>query len=563
MTNTREDVTKIVAYIAKKSQKSGRVAARQKNEDKMILYNTVKEVQIVQSGNDYKLQYKLVKDTDWQDAGTFNRAVASWTVSATGGTIKVTAHPQSQSKEVKVRGANGSWSGNVMSGTIQYYQDDKKTWAATGATYSVDATVRYNEGKKQATVSGSWTAEGVFKAVNVSNTARNVTAAIFDPTLGDITFDGTNLNVKLYSSINGSETRTFTNRTIPVPASKVKPTISMDWGNTGTLTVNTNPSASSARTVAIFDPTNSDVSFDGTNLNVTLYASMDGSETKTPTHRTIAVPASKVRPTISMNWGDNGALTVNTNPASSSPSTMAIFDPVSADISVSNNTINVHLYASMNGSETKTDTHRVIPVPSSVIHPLLSGNWASGTLTINSNPAAASALTYGIFDTTPQDVTWTGNTGVIKVYVNQDGGETKIDTGKRLTVTANVVPTISGNWNSGTLTINSNPAAASAKTYSIFDTTSADVSWSGAVGTVAVYVNQDGGETKIDTGKRLTVNAPFTKYTFKKAYGVNDQPYRGAIYDSHGNQLSSENYYWYGYNYNFGTTVNTELWRHN
>ena len=217
----------------------------------------------------------------------------------------------------------------------------------------------------------------------------------------------------------------------------------------------------------------------------------------------------------------------------------------------------------MNGSETKTDTHRILPVPLSVVRPLLSGSWSNGTLTVSSNPSAYSALTYGIFDTANEDVTWSGNLCTIKVYVSMNGGETKIDTGKRLQVAANVHPTIGGSWLNGTLTITTNPSASSNKTYAIFDTANDDVSWSGVTATISVYVNQDGGETKIDTGKRLQVNAPFTKYTFKKAYGTNDQPYRGAIYDSRGNQLSGENYYWYGYNYNFSSTVNVDLWRHN
>ena len=147
LSNNRADITKIVADTIKKTSKGSRVANRQNKETREILYNTVKDVQIVASGNGYKLQYKLVKDTDWTDGGNFSRAVTGWSVSVPGtGTIRVTAKPQDQYKDVKVRGTTGAWNGNVYSGPIQYSSDDGKTWASTKTNYSVDATVRYNAG---------------------------------------------------------------------------------------------------------------------------------------------------------------------------------------------------------------------------------------------------------------------------------------------------------------------------------------------------------------------------------------------------------------------------------
>ena len=69
MSNKQDDIARIVAQEKKKQNKSGRAGSRQSKQTREILYNTVKEVQI--SGpndkNKYKLQYKLVKDTDWKD----------------------------------------------------------------------------------------------------------------------------------------------------------------------------------------------------------------------------------------------------------------------------------------------------------------------------------------------------------------------------------------------------------------------------------------------------------------------------------------------------------------
>ena len=147
LSNSRSDVTRIVADTIKTTSKGSRVATRQNKETREILYNTVKEIRITETGGQYKLQYKLVKDVDWQDAGNFNKAVTSWAVSVpAAGTIRVTAKPQNQHKDVKVRGNTGKWSGNEYAGTITYSDDGGKNWKSTKTTYKVDATVRYNAG---------------------------------------------------------------------------------------------------------------------------------------------------------------------------------------------------------------------------------------------------------------------------------------------------------------------------------------------------------------------------------------------------------------------------------
>lgn len=87
----------------------------------------------------------------------------------------------------------------------------------------------------------------------------------------------------------------------------------------------------------------------------------------------------------------------------------------------------------------------------------LSGTWSGGTFTVNATPQG-NTLSAQLFDLTSSDVTWQGRTGTIKVYANLNGGETKYDTGKRLSVTAPVTPTtLSGSWSGRTFTVTADP----------------------------------------------------------------------------------------------------------
>lgn len=567
LSNKRDDLPKMVAEAKKKAAKSGRVAARKEKETKQIILNTVKNVRITgPTNNQYTLQYQLVKDTDdvWNNAGNFSRAVTSWGLTASEGTITVTALPQNQKKLVYVRAGAATRAGNVYTGDIQY-SGDKKSWSKTGESYSVDATERYNQGKRDAVVVGNWD-NGTFTAYNQSNSSKKVTTAIFDLTSEDVSWSGRTGTISLYANKDGGETKLFTGKTLTVTAPVQHPTIGFDWGNTGILIVSTNPSASSNRTVAFFDPVSADVTLSGSTLNVKLYASIDGSETKTFTNRTLPVPLSMVHPTISPTWGNTGTLTITTTPESSVPSTVAIFDPTSSDVTLSGSTLYVSLYASMDGSETRTYTNRILPVPTSAIHPTIGLNWGNnGTLTITTTPASSSPRTVAFFTPTAAEITWSSNYhhGEFPLCVSVDGSETRTNTGKTMSFDVpNQVQTLGQDWNnSGTLTVTANPSGQTA-TMAIFDLRSQDVTWNGVTGTISLYANKNGGETRYATNRKLTVTAPFTSYIFKKAYGVNDQPYKGNIYDANGNMLGG-NYYWYGYGTNFGSAVNVELYRHN
>ena len=117
------------------------------------------------------------------------------------------------------------------------------------------------------------------------------------------------------------------------------------------------------------------------------------------------------------------------------------------------------------------------------------------------------------------------------------------------------------NWSNGTFTAYN--AFNHEKNVYTTIASNADVTWSDKTATVVLKAFTNGSEQAADIGRTLTITAPFTKYTFVKAFDTNDQPYRGPLYDAHGHCLVSGSYFWYGYTQNFSTTVRTELWRHN
>ena len=157
LSNKQDDVTKILAEEIKKYNKSSRVNARQTSETKEILYNTVKSVRVTgPTNNKYTLQFMLVKDTDWQSGGNFSRAVTSWNVSATGGTITVTAKPQEQSKAITVRQGKVTRTGAIFNGDIEYKTDTGTNWHVTGATYTVDGTEIWNDAWDNAAAMTVW-----------------------------------------------------------------------------------------------------------------------------------------------------------------------------------------------------------------------------------------------------------------------------------------------------------------------------------------------------------------------------------------------------------------------
>lgn len=70
----------------------------------------LKEVKIDgPTNNEYKLQYKKFSQSQWQDAGTFSRAVASWTLGWSGGIFSAKANPQNQIASTTITQGTASW----------------------------------------------------------------------------------------------------------------------------------------------------------------------------------------------------------------------------------------------------------------------------------------------------------------------------------------------------------------------------------------------------------------------------------------------------------------------
>lgn len=140
MANAKEDLAKVINKATKKTSTGRRSSAAS-------VGRSLKDVTLTGPANNVYTLSKVLTSGETQQIGTFSRAVAQWVVDVpTGGTIRVTAKPQEQSKNLKIRGNTGSWSGNNYTGLIQYSDDDGSHWFSSGARYTVDATPRYYAG---------------------------------------------------------------------------------------------------------------------------------------------------------------------------------------------------------------------------------------------------------------------------------------------------------------------------------------------------------------------------------------------------------------------------------
>lgn len=103
--------------------------------------NAITELQVVPSGDNYKLQKKDFKDTAWVDCGTFSRATTLTGV-WNGGRFIVSASPQGnqQYTDLKsVANADVSWSGRTGTFTVYAYNNGGETPVSTGKTMTVYA----------------------------------------------------------------------------------------------------------------------------------------------------------------------------------------------------------------------------------------------------------------------------------------------------------------------------------------------------------------------------------------------------------------------------------------
>jgi len=110
--------------------------------------NAIWALQIVQDGNNYKLQRQRYNDDGWTDVGTFSRAVTSWTMGWSGGTFTAKANPQNQSCSTQIVQGTVSWDGNNATVPIDGIDSDNPGYQYfTGRNILVDASGRYSAGR--------------------------------------------------------------------------------------------------------------------------------------------------------------------------------------------------------------------------------------------------------------------------------------------------------------------------------------------------------------------------------------------------------------------------------
>ena len=146
-------IAKTRVYIKKPLRVEGdamveSVTLRDKNGSSFTLTeaNTTSIITSVQitppSNNEYKLQYKTMRNKNWTDAGTFSRAVSSFVVGGGNGKVNVTALPQNQTKSVNI--SVDGYASILVNGTYTFralYENDDGDDVPTGATKNVTVNV--------------------------------------------------------------------------------------------------------------------------------------------------------------------------------------------------------------------------------------------------------------------------------------------------------------------------------------------------------------------------------------------------------------------------------------
>ena len=114
------------------------------------LKDSIKSLQITQSGNTYTLQKKNYSDADWVDVGTFSRAT-TLTGAWSSGRFTVSASPQGESKYTDLT-TQGHWGYASGEDPKHYYGgvsatiDGGQTSYSTGCWFNIDASSIYSNG---------------------------------------------------------------------------------------------------------------------------------------------------------------------------------------------------------------------------------------------------------------------------------------------------------------------------------------------------------------------------------------------------------------------------------
>ena len=142
----------------------------------------LKEVKIDgPTNNEYKLQYKKFSQSAWQDAGSFSRAVASWTLGWSGGTFTAKANPQNQSASTTITQGTPTWNGNVATVPILGADSDNPGYPyATGRNVVVDATSIYNAASPASATMGGVSGTGQNHECTITKGDGTTTTLVVD-----------------------------------------------------------------------------------------------------------------------------------------------------------------------------------------------------------------------------------------------------------------------------------------------------------------------------------------------------------------------------------------------
>ena len=142
----------------------------------------LKEVKIDgPTNNEYKLQYKKFSQSAWQDAGSFSRAVASWTLGWSGGTFTAKANPQNQSASTTITQGATTWEGNLATVPIYGADSDNPGYPYfTGRNVVVDASSIYSAASPASAVMGGVSGTGQNHECTITKGDGTTTTLVVD-----------------------------------------------------------------------------------------------------------------------------------------------------------------------------------------------------------------------------------------------------------------------------------------------------------------------------------------------------------------------------------------------
>lgn len=143
LANVKEDVAAIISRQTKKASSGGRSSAT-------VTSKSLKDVTLTGPVNNVYSLKKVLNNGQILPIGDFSRAVTSWSVVASADTLRVTAKPQEQTKEIPLRMGTITRSGTTYKGYVQYSGNNRASWTNTNLQATVDAKPVYDDGWKAA-----------------------------------------------------------------------------------------------------------------------------------------------------------------------------------------------------------------------------------------------------------------------------------------------------------------------------------------------------------------------------------------------------------------------------